>query len=81
MAKTIDNSNRCHGECVAALSAFRHWSIDRHDISVGSSRQNKKLAILNRSFIPVSPTLQRPHKSIPEKSNPLAGWLNACCST
>jgi hypothetical protein len=46
-------------ENVAVVSVFRHWSIDRHDISVRSSRQKKKLAILNHFFIPVPPTLQR----------------------
>jgi hypothetical protein len=64
-------------ESLAAVSAFRHWSVDRHDIFVRSSRQKKKLAILNRFFISVPPTLQRPHKSIPEKVKPF-GWLAQC---
>jgi hypothetical protein len=37
----------------------------------------KKLAILNRFFIPVPPTLQRRHKSIPKKVKPF-GWLAQC---
>jgi hypothetical protein len=35
------------------------------------------LPILNRFFISVPPTLQRPHKSIPEKVKPF-GWLAQC---
>jgi hypothetical protein len=35
------------------------------------------LPILNRLLISVPPTLQRPHKSIPEKVKPF-GWLAQC---
>jgi hypothetical protein len=35
------------------------------------------LPILNRFFISIPPTLQRPHKSIPEKVKPF-GWLAQC---
>jgi len=35
------------------------------------------LPILNRFFISVPPTLQRPHKSVPEKVKPF-GWLAQC---
>jgi hypothetical protein len=35
------------------------------------------LPILNRFFISIPPTLQRPHKSIPAKVKPF-GWLAQC---
>jgi hypothetical protein len=62
---------------VALLSAFRHWSIDRHDISVRSSRQKKKLADSEPAssslfLLRCSTHINRYSK----KSNPLAGWLN-----
>jgi hypothetical protein len=59
------------------VSAFRHWSIDRHNTSVRSADRKSSLPILNRFFISVPPTLQRSHKSIPEKVKPF-GWLAQC---
>jgi hypothetical protein len=57
---------------VALLSAFRHWSIDRHDISVRSGRQKKQLAdsepLLHPCFSYVA---------APEKVKPF-GWLAQC---
>jgi hypothetical protein len=73
MAETIHNSNRRYGECLGSVGIST--LVDRSTRHLLQTQPTKKkLAVLNRLFIFVSPTLQRPHKSISEKVKPF-GWL------
>jgi hypothetical protein len=55
------------------VSAFRHWSIDRHDTSARSSRQKKKLAAAELPFHLCSSYVAAPHINRYPQSQTL--WL------
>jgi anti-anti-sigma regulatory factor len=79
MAKTIDNSNRCHGECRGSVGISTGSDIATRHL-VRSRRQKKKLADSEPAssslfLLRCSTHINRYSK----KSNPLAGWLNVCC--
>jgi hypothetical protein len=63
------------------VSAFRHVPIYRLDISVRNSPAEKEACdsepLLSSLFLLCCGAYINRY---PKKSNPLAGWLNACCS-
>src|SRR4029077_21005450 len=81
MAKTIDNPNRRQGE--------RRGSVGISTLVYRSTLHLRQEQPTEKEASDSEPLLHRCPSYVaalhldryPQKSNPLAGWLNACCST